>query len=264
MVLGAFVIALVSHAFLVQNRLYATQALRTDVQDNVRAATELVAREVRGTAQGGMVVAGPRTLTVRSPVVIAGVCYRQGSANADVMSEGGEAALDVDAIAGVAAWQDTAWAYQSVSWSALNGSDVTSADNCASNGADTVGARGSFHRLVDLNTLIPGGVDAGDVVMLFRETTFTIRTSQLDSTTLGLFRADYGAAAVEFATGIDTTARFQYRVAAGSYVDTVSASGLASVDVVRFVADARKPPATGGTDPITFGWTVNLALRNVR
>lgn len=263
MVLGSFVIALVSHAFLVQNRLYTTQALRTGVQDNVRSATELVAREVREAAQGGVVVAGPHTLTVRSPVAIGGVCYRQGSTNADVMSEGGEAALDTDAIAGVAAWQDTAWAWQTASWGSLNGSDVTSADNCASNGADTVGARGSFYRLVGLSTIFPG-VQAGDVVMLFRETTFTIRTSQLDSTTLGLFRADYGAAAVEFATGIDTIAQFQYRVGAGGYVDTVSASALASVDAVRFVAEARRPPATGGTDPVTFGWAVNLALRNVR
>lgn len=264
MVLGSFVIALVSHAFLVQNRLYTTQALQTGVQDNVRAATELVAREVRGAAPGGLMVAGPRTLTVRSPVAIAGVCYRQGSPNADVMSEGGEAALDTDAIVGVAAWQDTAWAYQTVSWSALNGSDLTSAANCAASGADTVGALGSFYRLVDLNTLFPSGVRAGDVVMLFRETTFTIRTSQLDSTALGLFRADYGAAPVEFATGIDTTAGFQYRVGAGSYIDTVSASGLASVDAVRFVAGARRPPATGGAEPVTFGWAVNLALRNVR
>lgn len=264
MVLGSLVIALVSHAFLVQNRLYTTQALRTDIQDNVRAATELVAREVRETALGGVMVAGPRTLTVRSPVAVAGVCFRQGSPDADVMSEGGAAALDADAIAGVAAWRDTAWVYRGVPWSALRGNDASSAANCAATGADTVGARESFYRLSDLNTLFPGGVRVGDVVMLFRETTLTIRASQLDSTALGLFRADYGQAAMEFATGVDATARFQYRIGPDTYVDTVTASGLARVDAVRFVAGARRPPPTGAADPVTFGWTVNLALRNVR
>ena len=100
--------------------------------------------------------------------------------------------------------------------------------------------------------------------MLFRETTFSIRTSQLDPTTLGLFRSDFGGTAVEFATGIDTTAQFQYRTSAGSYVDTVAAGSLPNVDAVRLVLDARKPPATGGAEDVTFGWSVNVPLRNVR
>ena len=47
LVLSSFLMVLVSHAFLVQNQFYATQTLRVGAQDNVRAATELMAAEVR-------------------------------------------------------------------------------------------------------------------------------------------------------------------------------------------------------------------------
>ncbi|KPJ84035.1 MAG: hypothetical protein AMS19_02245 [Gemmatimonas sp. SG8_23] len=264
LVISSFLVVLVSHAFLVQNGFYSLQTLRVGVQDNTRAATELVAREVRNVPRDGVVVAGSRTLTIRSPIVVGTVCNRQGAAQVDVMTEGGEAAVPVDEVAGVALRNDSTWEYGIRSWPALDGNDNQSANNCAANGADTVGARDDFHRLVGMNALFPGAVAEGDVLMLFRETTFTIRTSQLDSTTLALFRADYGEAPVEFATGIDTTAHFEYRTSAGTYADTVLAADLSTVDVVRIVAESRKPPATGGADDVRFGWSVNVPLRNVR
>jgi hypothetical protein len=104
----------------------------------------------------------------------------------------------------------------------------------------------------------------GDVVMLFRETTFKIQQSQLEPSTYGLFRGSYGDPLVEFATGIDTTAHFQYRAAGGTYVDTVTAGSLAGIDAVRIVAEARKAAPTGGVDDVTFGWAVNVPLRTVR
>ena len=100
--------------------------------------------------------------------------------------------------------------------------------------------------------------------MLFREATFKIQTSELDPSTLGLFRGVYGDSLVEFATGLDTTAKFQYRTGGSTYADTVLSAALADIDVIRIVADARKRAQTGGRDDITFGWSVNVALRNIR
>ena len=87
----------------------------------------------------------------------------------------------------------------------------------------------------------------GDVLMLFRETTFKIQRSELDPRTWGLFRQIYGDSLVEFATGMDSiTAQFQYRTGGTTYADAVTGSALGDIDVVRIVADARKPAATGG------------------
>lgn len=266
MVLSAFVIMLVSHAFLVQNRFYSTQTLRTAAHENVRAGTELMAREIRTAMEGGVMVAGPRTLTVRSPIAMTIVCNLAGTPNYDVFNEDGELGIDTDEVAGAARRDPSTgdWAAAYTTWGDLDGSTSGSADNCYANGADTVGARGSFHRIRISSSLLPTAPGQGDVVMVFRETTFKIQQSQLDPGALGIFRAAYGDPLVEFATGVDTTARFRYRLDGGTYVDTVSAGSLAAVDAVRVVADARRPAPTGGVDDITFGWAVTVPLRNVR
>jgi prepilin-type N-terminal cleavage/methylation domain-containing protein len=264
MVLSSFILMLVGHAFLVQNEFYATQTLRIGAQDNTRAATELIAREVRNTGTDGLVVAGPYTLTLRSPMVIGVVCDRLDANTSDVMTEGGPDALETGAVAGVALRNDSTWEYRNSSWASLDGSDTQSPINCASNGADTVGARDDFHRLTGLNGLWPSGLAARDVFMLFRETTFTIRTSQLDTTRLGLFRADYGASPVEFATGIDDESIFGYRTSAGTFLDTIAASGLADVDAVRITVGGNQGAATGGAGEVRFGWSVVVPFLTVR
>jgi len=265
LVLSTVILALVGHTFLVQNQFYATQTLRVGAQDNVRAATELMASEVRNVALGGVVVAGARTLTVRSPMAIAVLCDVNGSGNnGEVLTDGGEAALDTDEVAGLALLSGGAWSFVNATWASVNGSDASSAANCSNNGADTVGVRGDFHRLVGLTTIFPSPPPTeGDAVMIFRETTFSIRPSQLDTTALALFRQPFGGTPVEFATGIDTTAQFRFRTAGGGFADTV-ASGLTDIDAVQIIANARSPAPTGGADDIVFGWSVNVPLRTIR
>lgn len=263
MVLATILIGLVSHTFLVQNEYYATQTVRAGVHDNVRSATELISGEVRTAAEDGILIAGARTLTLRSPIAVGVVCARSGSVG-DVQTEGGEAAIPTSEVRGLALRTATSWEYQNGTWASLNGPDGSSATDCAANGADTLGASVDFHRLNGMNSFA-SSVGLGDVVMLYREVTYTIETSVLDPTTLGLFRTVWGASSVEFATGMDTTAQFQYRTGGTStYADTVSGGSIGIIDAVRLVAEGRRPPATGGRDDITFGWSVNLPLRKVR
>ena len=261
--LSSIVIGLVSHAFLVQNEYYSTQQLRTGAQDNARVATEVIAREVRNAVAGGLVVAGRRTLTVRVPMTMGVICSRTGPGEADLMTEGGQAAVAVADFAGLAVRNDSMWGYHNATWGAVDGNDATSATSCEANGADTVGAYDDFQRITGLQTLFLPVPSEGDVLALFRETTFTIRESQLDPPSLGMFRTPYGGTAVEFATGIDTTAHFEYRTASGMS-DTLTAAALIGVDAVRIVADARKPAPTGGRDDIRFGWSVTVPLRTMR
>jgi len=265
LVLSSFMIVLVSHTFLVQNEFYATQTLRAGAQDNVRSATELLASEIRDVAAGGVVVAGARTLTIRSPMTVGILCDINGSSNnGDVMTQGGEAAVETDEVAGLALRIGSTWSFVNATWGSVNGSDATSARNCFSNGADTVGARDDFHRLTNLNTVFSELTPTqGDAVMVFRETTFTIRQSQLDPTTLALYRQPYSGNAVEFATGMDTTAQFQFRTIGGSFVDSLT-SELSNVDAVRIVVETLEPAPTGGADDVRFGWSVTVPLRSVR
>jgi hypothetical protein len=254
----------VSTTFLVQNEYYSGQTLRAGAHDNARTATERIATELRSVMDSGFVVAGARTLTVRSPIAVLAVCDRQGN-NIHVHNEGGETALNTSEVGGVA-WLDQStgvWDYRSTTWSYVNGTGGTPAGACANNGADTTWAAADFHRLSNFNVLYAGVPDDGDIVMLYRETTYKIQTSTLEPSSLGLYRGTYGQSLVEFATGMDASAKFQYRTGGSTYADTITAANLDDIDAVRIVADARKPATTGGGNDVTFGWSVNVLLRNV-
>ena len=263
LVLSSVLIILVSGTFLVQSQYYSSQSLRVGAHDNARVATDRVASEVRSTMEDGFVVAGPRTLTVRSPLALAVVCDRSGS-DAHVHFEGGAAGLASDEFAGVAMRNPSTgdWEYHNISWGSVNGGSIGSASACAGNGADTTGASGEFHEILGVSTLFASPPDEGDILMLFRQTTFKIQASVLNTQTMGLFRQAYGEPLVEFATGMDSTAQFMYRTGGSTYADTVSGSNVANIDAVRIVADARLPARSGAMDDVTFGWSVNVALRN--
>lgn len=266
MVLSSVIIILVSGTFLVQSQYYSSQTLRAGVHDNARVATERMAGEIRSTMEDGFLVAGARTLTVRSPIVVTVICARQGGGDGHIYTEGGEGGLDTDEVAGLAVRDPLtgAWTYGSGDWSYLNNTnDTESAERCHDNGADTTGATIGFHRIRHLDDLFSPTPDEGDVIMLFRETTFRIQPSVLDTMTLGLFRQTYGGSPVEFATGMDTTAQFQYRTGGSSYADTVTGASVGNIDAVRIVADARLPARSGVLEDATFGWSVNIAVRNL-
>ena len=266
LVLSSVVLLLVSSTFLIQNNYYATQTQLTGAHDNARVATELIASELRSTMRGGVVVAGAGTLTIRSPMALAVICNRAGAGDADIHSDGGQVGLDPTEIAGVAV-RDTLtgdWTYATASWATLDRSDLTSAASCWANGADTVGAYDEFHRIGGLDGLFSPTPISGDVVMLFRETTFKIQPSELEPTSLGLFRGAQGGSLIEFATGIDPTAQFQYRTGGSTYADTVTSASIGLVDAVRIVAGARRRATTGGQEDVTFGWAVNIPMRNVQ
>ncbi|MEM7416432.1 MAG: prepilin-type N-terminal cleavage/methylation domain-containing protein [Gemmatimonadota bacterium] len=265
LVLSTFVIGLATHAFLVQNSYYSTQTLQAEAQDNARAATQLLGLDIRTVAEDGIVTAGARTLTLRTPIATAIICNKAGAALGDVQTPGGEAGLYTPTVAGLALRNDSTWEYAIADWSTLNGSDAGSASACASAGADTVGASAEFHRLASLSSLFSTTPAIGDVVMLFRETTYSFELSALDSVSTALYRTPRGFAPLEFVTGMDSTAQFQYRVAGTStYVDTVPSASVASIDAIRVIADARKRAASGGLSDVTFGLTTNITLRQVR
>lgn len=176
--------------------------------------------------------------------------------------------MATDEVAGVAVYDpgDGTWDYARATWGFVDGGSGGSAARCAdSNGADTTNATNDFHSLQLLAILfgVSDTPDVGDLVMLFRETTFTIEPSDLEPSMLALFRQPYGEDPVEFASGMDTTARFRYRVGGGtSYQDTVEASGLDQIDAVRLQLDARRTSETAVDEDVTFGWGTNVFLRN--
>ncbi len=263
--LSSVVVILVSTVFLVQNRYYETQLARTEAHDAARVMTETVASELRSVTRGGLKVAQGDRVVMRSPIVLAAVCARGPGDRVAVQFEGGLPGLDTEEVTGFAV-RDTiggAWSYyDGGSWLNIEETAGTPASGCAANGADTTGAVSDFVTLRQLGAYHGYTPVLGQLIMLYREVEYRVDASALEPTRLALFRTVAGGSPVEFVTGVDPTAQFQYRTGGTTYANTVAGGALANVDAVRIVAEVRRPPRTGGVADITYGWSVNVSLRN--
>ena len=265
--ISSLLVVMIGTVFMVQGRTYARNLQRSSAHDNARGVTELVANEVRTATVGGVVAAFPDSLTVRTPMVVAAVCGSQGG-DALVQFDDDGSSVEPEEVAGFAVLDPSTgvWTfYNIVDWSTVDGGTSGAAATCAMNGADTVGAVAGFRRLRNL-ALYHGSVPpAGSILMFFRQTTFALRASSIDPSVTALFRGAFGREPLEYATGMDSTAGFSYRVAgSATYQPTVPSIQLPSVDAVRFSAEARTRATTGTLDDVEFGWSVNIPLRNAR
>ena len=260
--ISSALVALIGTVFLVQTNFYATQLQRTAAQDNARAVTELISRELRTTMDGGFVVANDTQLVVRSPISLAVVCATQGS-SVHTFFDGGPANLDTLELSGVGVYNDTTatWSYYATTWSNIR-ENGNAAERCEGEASDTVEAYGHFQRLRRLATLHGSLPPIGTLLVFYGETEFVLTESTLDPGSIGLYRGTYGATLVEFASGMDVTAAFSYRRGGRNYHSPVPAAQLPTIDAVRLVATTRVRAQTGGRDDITAGWSVNVPLRN--
>lgn len=264
MTLSSVLVVLVGTTFLVQNNYHATQLARTAAQDNARMVTEVVASEIRSVMKGGVRVAANRRLEVRSPIVLGVVCAHSTGNRVVVQFEGGVAAMDTDEMSGVALLDAGTgeWDYEDASWGSVNQGGGSPAADCFAKGADTVGVSGQFHRFRRFNNLFGGLPAIGSVVMFYREVEYEFDTSEMDPSTMALFRRVDGDDPVEFVTGLDATAQFLYRTGGTTYETSVSGGSRDDIDAIRIEAQARRAPQAGGVDDVTFGWGVNVFLRN--
>ena len=265
--LTAIIVALVSTVFLVQNNFFSRQVARTATQDNARSVTELIGSDVRSVTDDGIVVADHRQLVVRSPMVLAAVCAQIPGPLTTVYVDGGLAGLDTLEVSGFALRDPAsgAWTYYDIpSWGTIESTGGQPAGDCAANGADTIGASGDFMRLRKLKSYAGSNPALGTVLMLYRNVELSFQQSQMDPTTWGLFRGIYGDTLVEFATGMDTTSGFWYRTGGSTYASQVTGTGLPLIDAIRVKSEAAERAPTGGAKDITYGWSVNMILRNVK
>ena len=262
--LSSVVVVLVGTVFLVQNQFYALQLERSAAHDNARAVTETIASEVRSVMAGGVVRAQNKRLVVRSPMILGVICAHEPGSRAAVQFDGGTDNITTDDVAGVALRDSVtgAWTYHDADWHDMYQSGADPADDCAANGADTVGAYDDFHRFRRFNTYFGGLPPVGSIVMFYREVEYEFADSGMDSTTTALYRGPYGGTLVEFATGMDSTAQFTYRTGGSSYATSVPGGSLALIDAIHIEARARRRPQTGGVEDVTYGWGVNVYLRN--
>lgn len=264
MVLSTVLVILVGTTFMVQNRYYAVQVERSAAQDNARMVTDLISSELRSIMKGSVVTAGNKQLVVRSPMTLAVVCANGSGPKYSIHIEGGDTLIDVDEVSGVGVQEPLTgqWLFKDETWKKIY-LNSNAAQFCAANGADTTSAGAEFHDIFKLNIMFGFSPPPGTVIMLYRTVEYSFATSQMDPTKVALFRRVGAGEAVEFATGMDASAQFLYRRAGYvGYATSVSVTDLPLIDAIRIEARARRTPQAVGVDDVTFGWGVNVILRN--
>ena len=256
--LSTLIVSLVASVFLAQNDFYGLVMGRSKVQDNLRVVSDLIASEIRGISEGGVLLAQSKRFVVRLPLAVGGVCHAQASHGRVFMP--GLSGISSSEVAGYARQDANGdWTYSTDTWSnLLVSSGSADADECATrSGADTVGATQDFGRL-----LISGGTTLGEAIMIWQEVEFRVATSDLDPTTMAVYRGVTGDALREFATGITSSTSFAYSKDGTTFLETITGTALDSIQVLQVTASAIASESSGTNDPYEYEWTVKIPLKN--
>jgi len=256
--LSSVIVGLVSSVFLAQNDFYRLVVQRTRVQDNLRVVTDLIASEIRGVSNGGVITAESRRFVVRLPLAVGGVCHRQGQHGRVYMP--GLSEIDGDDVAGYARQDANGdWTYTADTWSnLLESSGADDAKECFNrSGADTLGAAQDFGRLV-----IPGGTILAEPIMVWQEVEFRIEESELEPATLALFRGSTGSSLREFVSGITPETKFEYATGGSTFFNSVTGAALNNISAIRVTASAIGTDSIGAIGGYQYVWTVKIPLKN--
>lgn len=260
--ISTVVVFLAANVFLVQNDFYGFLLQRTRVQDNARSFLDVVEREVGSLVGNALLEAESTRMVVRSPQTLGGVCAVNG--NIAHVHWASISTLDAPAATGFGV-RDPAteeWSFTPADVDFMvHDKGPASANLCAQAGADTTFAQEQFTKVRQM----PGNLGVvptpGLVLMVYEEVELSIAQSTLDPVLVALYRGPEGGTLTEYATGIATTARFQYRRGTTWY-NQVGAGALNEVDAVRIVAATHQPAESGiGTDA-DFEIVVDIPLRN--
>ena len=250
MSIASLLVILVSQVFLAQNQFYSKAIGRNFADDAIRTVADYLGTELRSGLAGGIVAATRRRVVLRSAVSVGGICDRQGS-NIRLFMPGISDA-DTTEVAGYAIRDSVGdWDFTAMVWGTLlRDIGASPADDCLDQGIDTTDARDDF---VEFRI---SGLVGGDLVMVYREIEYEIKTSALDSTFLAVYRGENGATGVELATGLMNSSQFEYRVGATWYTAPGS-SRLDSISEVRVTVQA-----TGdGDSTATNGYSTTVTFR---
>jgi len=260
MLLSTLVVAMVASVFLVQNEFYSYAVKKSALHESVRGATALVSTQLWGVSKGGIVEAESDSLTYRVPLVVGGVCAVNATETYLLLPLDGQGVPASD-VSGYAIRDDTGvWTYTPSSWGSIfQASGAVPASTCALAGADTTEATADFYRLDGLVASPP--LEAGDLVMIYRQMTLKLAPSGLDGGSSALFVGVAGDTLAEFASGLTLSSAFEYRFANQDlWRDRVPGEDVFQIGAIRFSALGAAASARVGRDSITFNLTVTVPL----
>ncbi|MDT8368860.1 MAG: hypothetical protein RQ745_06605 [Longimicrobiales bacterium] len=256
--LGTVIVLMASGVFLVQSDFYDFLVRQSRVQDDARSVMAFIREIVPTIPRGGVVVAQADRFVVRRPQTLAVGCANPGGNDLHVSLSNGLDSVDPAVARGVARYTPPAggaassWTFHPTSVQSLLGSSgAVPAAACFAAGVDTAGAYDDFVEFNGIGSIITTAAKVSDVFMIYEDFEITIAPSALDTLRHALYQGISGAALVEFASGLDATSRFEYRVN-GSWSSAVSGGGLTNIDAIRVTANTALSGSAAANNEATF------------
>jgi prepilin-type N-terminal cleavage/methylation domain-containing protein len=264
--IAAVLMIMVGTVFLVQNDFYSHVNVRSQVQENTRAAVEIVASEIRSVTAKGVFLADSTQFGVRSPIVTGLVCGVQGG-DVVVHVQGGVPTDSADVVGfGYRNPTTGVWSFYERAWTTMHTSGGTPALQCYTGGADTTGASANFLRMsnIDNDTGVNRATLAaqGAVLMFFRKTHFRFNSSTLISGDRSLWQGPYGGTLSELVTGMASAAHFEFRTGASTWAKSITGAKLDSINAIRIQSEAIGKGTSSRESSYDFGFTVDIPLAN--
>ena len=245
--------------FSTQNRLNAQMTALGESQENARSAVMLAASELHGAAGGSVVAATGASLSIRLPIVIGIVCGRQNGPFRSVYFPLGGRALDADEVDGYAVGDASGRWVAGGEFRNPNQFNPASRQFCIDAGGGAAGVDSDFARM-----RVVGSGDIGTPIMLYREVTYYLAPSALDTSRRGFFRAA-GGQAIELAHGFSDDSHFEFQLQDTTWLTSVRRADLALIQAVRLVVEVAGESRSGQTSgTASFELVREVQLRNVQ
>ena len=272
--IGTIVVGMVTSVMVSQSRYYGDASRRAELQTSVRAVVELVREELQSLTLDGIRTAETDQLVFRVPLAIGSVCdgggRGRGRGAASVYLPAPGSGISSDRVSGWG-WRDPRpddtsgnnnlddWNYRNNPWTSLNVGGGTSKTTCYNMGADTVGGGSDYYTLSGPLTAF---ADDGDLLMLYTEVEYLIDDSALRPGTLALFRREGTGSLTEFAPGLTSDTRFEYREHGDDYFETNPSSWeIDDIIEIRLTVVAERQDQIAGANS-EYRWQVRIPIRN--
>lgn len=234
-----------------QQRFYARSDNEVLAQQNIRAAVDLMAAELRMAAPGDIMLAATDSVTIRFDLLRGVVCAGgSGSTNIFAYDSVGTANL-TSGIVGTAfsGPYDSAFVYDDGFTGTVSGSHSASRTVCQTNGAPMSEPLSAF-RLVSGWTTTP---PRGSLVRWYGTLTYAFAPSATDAGSQAIWRNGQ-----ELVTPFEAGARFWYVMQDGSVQGSVSGGSLTDIREIRIAATATGQGPFQARRPVVY----DVPLRN--
>ena len=240
-----------------QSRFVALQDAMMRARSGARAALNALSGELRAVTNGGLVQAGPDSITVRVPYAF-GVACQQASSSTIVSLLPTDSAIFSASTASGYAWRDSTATFQFVEPATVSsGTCSAPAPNIT-----TLSATGWTARSVAVAPNVVA-TPVGAVVYLYQTVRYAFAASVGIPGRRALFRTVLPGTRDELVAPFDSSAKFQFLVDSANALVIGPPAVLGAVRGVRVkLVGASETAPQGRSQPVKFDLTTDILFRN--